>query len=383
MEFAAFLRSEGLNTYRRADILQWTSEVTAVRSYLDEIDFDKIQQRFDAFWHREILDRPMVAIHAPRKQRKAPDFPVPDTIEAKWTDIEYILNRLELRFENTLYLGDAIPSFWPNIGPDSFTAYLGGELTFKDENTSWVRPFVEDISDYYPVFDRQNKWWRFMSDLMDAACDVAEGNFLVGIPDLHGGGDSLVAAFDAGKLALYLYDKPDEVKRVMKTLKDIYIEVYDAYYEKTSAVQEGSITWIPAYSRGKFVALQNDFSGLVSPEMFKEFFLYEDVIALTMHLDNCIYHLDGPIALGNLDYLLDIETLDGIQWVPGAGAKPMREWVDVCSRILNAGKCLQISCPANDVEYLLSNLKHEGLLISTYCGSEEEAYNMLKMLHSL
>ncbi len=350
-----------------------------MRSYLEEIDFEKIKQRFDAFWQREIVDRPMIAITVPRKERKQADFPIPDTVEGKWMDIEYILKRIELRFENTLYFGDAVPSFWPNIGPDSFTAYLGGELTFKDERTSWVRPFVSDISEYHPVFDKNNRWWRFMCDLMDAACAVSEGNFLVGIPDLHGGGDSLVAALDASKLAMYLYDKPDEVKRVMKTLTDIYIEMYDLYYETTSQVQTGSITWIPAYSRGKYVALQNDFSGLISPEMFKEFFLYEDVIVLSQHLDDCIYHLDGPIALGNLDDLLEVETLNGIQWVPGAGAKPMREWVDVCSKVLNSGKCLQIGCASSSVEFLLSKLKHEGLFITTWCGTEEEARAMLDM----
>ena len=350
-----------------------------MRSYLDEVDLEKIKQRFDAFWQREIIDRPMVAIRAPRKERKQPDFPVPDTLEGKWTDIEYILKRMELSFENTLYLGDAIPSFWPNIGPDSFTAYLGGELTFKDEHTSWVRPFISDVSEYDPVFDRNSKWWRFICDLIDAACEVSEGNFLVGIPDLHGGGDSLVAALDASKLAVYLYDKPDEVKRVMKTLTETYIEIYNSYYEQISRVQEGSITWIPAYSRGKYVALQNDFSGLVSPKMFKEFFLHEDVVVLSQYLDNCIYHLDGPIALDKLDCLLEVESLDGIQWVPGAGAKPMREWVDVCSKVLDAGKCLQIGCGSSEVEFLLSKLKHEGLFITTYCSTEEEARRILSI----
>ena len=352
-----------------------------MRSYLDEIDFEKIKQRFDAFWQREIIDRPMVAITAPRKEKKQQDFPVPDTIEGKWTDIEYILKQAELSFENTLYLGDAIPSFWPNIGPDSFTAYLGGEVTFRDDRTSWVRPFISDISEYNPVFDRNSKWWRFMCDLIDAACEVSKGNFLVGIPDLHGGGDSLQAVIGANELALALYDKPEEVKRIMKTLTEIYIEVFDSYYERISRVQKGSTTWIRAYSRGKYSALQNDFSGLVSPEMAMEFFLYEDAVVLSEYLDNSIYHLDGPIALGNLDYLLEVESLDGIQWVPGAGAKPMREWVDVCSRVLDAGKCLQIGCGPNDVEFLLSKLKHDGLFITTHCSTEEQAYKLLDSLY--
>ncbi len=219
-----------------------------------------------------------------------------------------------------------------------------------------------------------------MSNLIDAVCEVSRDNFLIGIPDLHGGGDSLVAAIGASELAMALYDKPDEVNRLMRKLTDIYYEVFDAYYEKISRVQEGSITWIPAYSRGKYTALQNDFSGLVSPEMFNVFFLNYDVVELSQYMDNSIYHLDGSIALGNLDYLLEVEILDGIQWVPGAGAKPMSEWIDVCARILNSGKCLQIHCGFNEVEFLLSKLKHEGLFICTSCSTKDAAYHLLKSI---
>jgi len=193
-----------------------------------------------------------------------------------------------------------------------------------------------------------------MNQLMDAVCEVARGNFLVGIPDMHGGGDSLVAARGASELALDVYDKPEEIKRIMKKLTKIYNEIFNLYYEKISKIQEGSITWIPAYSRGKYVALQNDFSGLVSPKMFEEFFLYE-IKEFSEYLDNC--------ALGNLDYLLAIDSLDGIQWVPGAGVKPMREWVDVCSKVLNSGKCLQIFCEPDEVDFLLFKLKHKGLFL--------------------
>ncbi len=274
-------------------------------------------------------------------------------------------------------MGDAIPFYWPNIGPDSFTAYLGGDLTFKDESTSWIKPFVNDLSEYDPVFNKNNKWWRFINELIDAVYEIAKGNFLVGIPDMHGGADSLVAARGANKLMLDLYDEPGEVKRITKKLTGIYYEVFNCYYEKISRVQEGSITWVPAYSRKKYVALQNDFSGLISPKMFEELFLYE-IRELSGCLDNSIYHLDGPCALGNLDSLLATDSLDGIQWIPGAGAKPMKEWVNICSKVLNSRKCLHICCQPDEVNFLFSKLKHEGLFLSTHCNTEDEAYKLLK-----
>ena len=57
----------------------------------------------------------------------------------------------------------------------------------------------------------------------------------------------------------------------------------------------------------------------------------------------------------------------------------MSEWLDVCRKILDADKCLQISCAPEEVDFLLSNLKHEGLFISTHCRTEKEAYDVLKI----
>ncbi len=351
-----------------------------MRSYLEEVDSEAIEERFDAFWDREILDRPLICITAPRKNQRKLEFPVPKCLEDRWTNVEYVLKKMELYLENTGFLGDAIPWYWPNLGPNHFTACIGGDLVFRDESTSWVEPFIEDLSEFDPELDEKSKWWRIMDDLLDAMCELAEGNFLVGIPDLHYGGDSLSAALGPQDLVRCFFQEPDRVKRLIKTLTDLCIEMFDSYYGKISRVQEGSITWIPAYSRGRYFALQDDFSGFLSPDMFREFIVEQEVERISRYLDNSIFHLDGPLALGNLDILLDVDSLDGIQWVPGAGAEPMSRWVEVCSTILDAGKCLQISCEPHEVGFLLSRLKHEGLLLATHCNSEREARSLLKMV---
>jgi 5-methyltetrahydrofolate--homocysteine methyltransferase len=346
---------------------------------LERIDMEAVRSRFDAFWKREVPGRPLVAITCPAGDPTPRDFPVPDTLEDRWTDVEYQCDVACHRAENTVFLGEAFPMFLPNIGPDSFTAYLGGDLRFLDDATSWVEPFVEDLAEFTPCFDPTNGWWRYMCGLVDALCERAPGRFLVGVPDLHGGGDALAAMRHPDRLALDLFDKPDEIKRVMPLLTDIYRQVFDDYSTRIGRVQSGSTTWLPALSRGRYTALQNDFSGLISPAMFDEFFL-DEVRQLALHMDNSLYHLDGPSALGNLPLLLGIDELDGIQWVPGAGARPMSEWTDVCRTVLTAGKCLNIQAPAPEVPFLLANLPHEGLFICTWCGSESEGRRLLALV---
>lgn len=344
---------------------------------LDEIAFGAIKERYDAFWRREVPGRPLVSIACPRADPEPRSFPVPDTPQGRWTDIRYQCDRARYQARNTVWLGDAFPMFLPNIGPDSFSAYLGAELDFLDDATSWVRPFVEDLAEYDPVLDPANRWWRYMCDLLDALCESCGGDYVIGIPDLHGGGDSLAAVRHPDRLALDLFDRPGEVTRLMATLARIYRQVFDDYIARLGRVQDGSSTWLTAYSRGTYTALQNDFSGLVSPDMFVEFFLPE-IVELAGYLDNSIYHLDGPSALGNLPHLLGVDALDGIQWVPGAGAKPMTEWIGVCREVLEAGKCLHVSAPADEVPLLLEQLPHEGLAVCTWCGDAARGRGLLE-----
>jgi 5-methyltetrahydrofolate--homocysteine methyltransferase len=338
---------------------------------LEQIDMEAVRQRFDIYWRRETPEVPLVAITCPRDEQTSRDFDVPPTVDERWTNIEYQCRRALWQARNTYYLGAAFPMAMPNIGPDSFTAYLGGRLEFVDDGTTWIRPFVDDLDEFEPTLDPENHWWRHMGKLIDAMCKAAPGNFMVGVPDLHGGGDSLSAARHPDKLALDLYDKPESVRRVMRRLTDIYKDVLSDYNARIGRVQKGSTTWLRAYSRGTFTALQNDFSGLVSPDMFAEFFL-DEIRELAAELDNSIYHLDGPSALGNLPLLLQVEELDGIQWVPGAGAPPMSEWAHVCRQILEGGKCCFIGCGAEHLDGLLSALPHEGLYIGTGCSTEKD-----------
>ncbi len=348
---------------------------------LAHLDLGALLERFDAFWARRTPEEPLLAVTAPRDEAPPRDFAVPDTLRERWMNVQYHVDNALWQSRRTAYYGAAFPMQMPNIGPDSFAAYLGGELQFVNDYTTWIHPFVDELQSWEPEFVRENRWWRLMCEIIDAMCAAAPGHFIVGIPDMHGGADALSAARHPDRLALDLYDSPDDVSRLMRTLTRIYKEVFDEYYARISAIQECHSTWIRALSRGRYVALQNDFSGLISPAMFEDFFL-EEVRQLAAYLDNSIYHLDGPSALGNLPLLLQIQELDGIQWVQGAGGGPMSEWVDVCLQVLEGGKCLQIHCRADEVTFLLNRLPHEGLLLITGCDSESAALKLLRAVRA-
>jgi len=117
---------------------------------------------------------------------------------------------------------------------------------------------------------------------------------------------------------------------------------------------------------------------MISPKIFRDFFL-RHLERQTNFLDYSIYHLDGPGAIKHLDALLELPRLHAIQWVPGAGAPPMREWIPLLKRIQEAGKGLVLDITPEDVKPLLSQLDKRGLCLRTWCSSLEEGEELLRM----
>jgi hypothetical protein len=76
-----------------------------------------------------------------------------------------------------------------------------------------------------------------------------------------------------------------------------------------------------------------------------------------------IFHLDGPDMIRHLDLLMEIEEIDAIQWVQGAGAGPVSDWMDVMKRIQKGGKALYVYADPGEAEKLLRELDPAGLMM--------------------
>ncbi len=88
--------------------------------------------------------------------------------------------------------------------------------------------------------------------------------------------------------------------------------------------------------------LQCDFCYMIGPDMFDEF-VKPELQATADKLVNAFYHLDGQGQLAHLDSLLEIDSIKGIQWVPGVGAPDPAHWPEVYEKITAAGKKIHIA----------------------------------------
>ncbi|MBN2302344.1 MAG: hypothetical protein JXN60_07515 [Lentisphaerae bacterium] len=344
-------------------------------------DFEEAIPRLEAFWRGEFIDRPCMDITAPKG--KPFHGHVPDTIEQRWTDQNYIIENAEAKMESTYFAGEAVPIFRPNLGPDLFSALLGGTICYNSERTSWVAPFLD--WNHLPSFeiDENSFEWQWHIKLYDRLKERSPDRYFVTVPDCHSGGDALLAMRGGTDLCMDIYDHPEEIKTVMKYLEKALVRFNEAFQKKVKETgQNGHVTsWLRTWSPVFATPVQLDLLALISPAMFEEFFLNE--VKLQCHVaENTIFHLDGPDAIKHLPIICEL-PVNAVQWVPGAGQKPMIAWLDLLKEIQSYGKGLHLSCHKDEVEVLVSELSSNGLYICTSADSPEEADELLKTARSL
>jgi len=346
-------------------------------------DYAEAKARIDAFWQREIIDRPIVQFHVAKSREEQVELPVSRhaTTAERWMDAQFQAELALARLSNAEYLGETLPIAYPNLGPEIFSSFYGCPINFGDYGTSWTEPIIEDWSQAEPIaLDENSPYLLKLEEMTDAYLAVAEDKFIVGMTDWHPGGDWLAGLRDPQNLAMDMIMYPEEVKAALEIAEKDYFRLYDRYYAKLREAGHPITSWLTLISDGKYYIPSNDFSAMVSPAMYDEFFL-PGIRRECQFLDASIYHLDGPGALRHLDSILSIPELNAVQWVFGAGNEGYHRWVDVYHRIQSAGKGAQVICAYDEIPQVLETLQPEGLFLSVSGVPDREAgLDLLKRL---
>lgn len=342
-------------------------------------DWERRLARQDAFWSCAIIDRPVVIMTLPKP---APECPWPKektyaSMRERWFDTERVVDSALAAASNMDFLGDALPTAWPNLGPEVFSAFFGMEMEYTMD-TSWGIPNLKDwaAADQL-VLSKDNPYWKKLLEMTDALLEAGRGRYYVGISDIHPGGDALAAFRDPEQLNLDLLESPADVKRLLARINAVYFDVFDFYHEKLGAVGQAVTSWPGIVSSKKWYVPSNDFSCMISKEMFDEMFL-PGIAEECRHMEASIYHLDGPSALRHLDSLLDIKELNAIQWVYGAGRGIASDWLPVYQKCQAAGKGIQLGIGLDELDGIISNLRPEGVWMSVQVRDRQEAETVLK-----
>jgi len=342
-------------------------------------DAEQALDRMEAWWHGAILDRATIQLTAPKENRR----PLPSKHHAsyceRWMDVEYQVACADINAANTYWAGDALPSYMPNLGPEILTACYGAELNFTD-STSWSEPILHDWADIAKLkVKTDNTYLRCILDMTRLTTEVGRGKFVTGLTDIHPGADLAASFRDPQQLCVDIISEPGHVMALLEHIGKSFFEFYELNDSIIKASgQTISTSWLPLFvNNQRYYIPSNDFSIMISNEMFCEFFLPELLDEISW-LDRSIYHLDGPGALRHLQTLLDIPKLDAIQYVYGDGAKPASRWIGVYQRIQDAGKKLHIAVMPEEIDFFMANLHPEGVMMHTSVATADEADAVLR-----
>jgi hypothetical protein len=336
-------------------------------------DAEEAMGRHEAWWHGQVIDRPPVWITAP-SGADGPPYPkkTHESFRDRWFDTEYILDMVEAGLSRTAFLGDALPTWWPNLGPEVYSAFLGCPLEYTNE-TSWAVPILEDWSGLDDIeFDPENEYFLKIKEMTEAGLERAEGRFLVGYTDLHPGADGACAFRDPQQLCFDLVESPDMVRELLRRVQEPFEGVFDSFARRLQEAGHPVFSWLPVTGAGRVHIPSNDFSCMVSPQMMREFFIDLTIQECRM-ADRTVYHLDGRDAIKHLDLLLEIPELDAIQPTIGAGDVLDEAWMDVMRRTRAAGKSVHLGGTWDTISQVIREFEPEGFFFSTGAGSVEDA----------
>jgi len=362
-------------------------------------DWDLAKKRMLAFWNHEIIDRCCVGVHAARKTSKLPPFPEQqwgpwtgglellddddyESIKKWWVDPEQNYNRMITWFENTYFGGEAIPCTYVNWGAMVMAGFYGSKVVFGKKSV-WYPKAIESWDNWEWKFDPEtSEHWQEIQAIVDYLLEKCDGRYFIGTPELGNGGDLLSLLRGMDDLALDLILNPDAVKKGIDVLSDTWVELMEQVHLQTNEANDdgGVLAWMGLWAPGRIDQLACDFSTVISPAMFKEFFVPE-IEKMGNWCEYGTYHLDGPAAMKSThDILLTIDQIDTIQFTPGVGSPPTYspQYIPRYRKTLESGKNLYLLVKPQDIEPILAELPPEGLYLRTDVDTEEEANDLLK-----
>jgi len=345
--------------------------------------WDRIKEDAAAWWDGD-LKRPLIVASSPGDPgRDEPTLRKRHFISFYDLSIPAsdVVDRIDYDLSCRDYVGDGFPYVFTNFGPGVIASFVGADLVNTEEtNTVWFHYGEDrtpaDLSFVYPA--EESVWCKRVKEFCKAADERWNGSVQVSMPDLGGNLDIISSFRPSEKLLFDLYDFPEEIKRLIWEAHDLWWKYYGEL-DEILATNPGRSAWAGIFSKETHYMLQCDFCYMIGPDMFDEF-VKPELRECCRKLDHSFYHLDGPGQLAHLDSLLEIEELDGVQWIPGDGQPDMKHWAEVYRKIRDAGKKIQLFQGLDTLDTVAEQLgSAEGIVhICEDDVTEQEVRDMLQ-----
>ena len=338
----------------------WTEELEK------KPDFDRCLKRIYAWYNQEVIDRAPIRFSAHNAEYggsvELPGYSWKN-LKERWWHTDYQLELFEYKLAHSTFNAETFPVFWPNLGPEVFTAFYGVELEYK-EVTAYSIPTIERWEQIDDIrIDFKNPYFLKLEEMKNEALKRCEGKYMVGYTDIHAGIDCAAAFRDPQQFCIDLILEPELAKKLVDISSRDFYAVYNHFDTILKAHNQLSVTWMGIPSFGKLHIPGCDFASMLSPEDFDTFVLpslKKEVAGMTQN----IFHVDGKGVARHLDKILALPEVNAIQWVQGMGHDtPIMQWVPLIRKVQAAGKSLVIDLQISELDSFMQAVRPEGILL--------------------
>ena len=346
-------------------------------------DIDIVRKRLYAFWDREMIDRALISVIAPKERGKNISMfqnsrdlsDKPEELRKYWEDPETIYKNNMERLENTFLGGETLPVIFQNYGTSGHCNYYGAVPEYGND-TIWFNPVWEDLSEAAERYTEESL--KKHLEITAYLTEHGKDKYFVGMPDSCGTLDALGHLYGTENVLMDMISDPEEVKEAVHIVNQGWRKTNELFYQMTKDLNGGGAhAWMHLLAPGRLGQMQCDMSVMFSKELYGEIVVPELKEQMEW-LEYPVYHFDGVEQEKHLDHLLMFEKLKAFQWTHVAGQPSASHFLPILKRIQEAGKGLIIMAPASDVPILLENLSGKGLYIHTETEDMETAKEIVK-----
>jgi len=294
------------------------------------------------------------------------------TARQRWLDVEFQARVFVDSLDETQFLGETFPVFWPNLSAVVYNLFLGQDAVF-DDVTAWTHPCVDDLANLPDLRVRwENEYFLAVEALTRRALDVAEGEFLVGYTDMYAGIDCTMGLRGMERMCIDLVTQPEQIKRLIDLAFAEYPQVYRHFDDVLKAHGQPSVTWMNLPSFETFNVLACDFATNIGTKHFDEFCM--PVIRREAELfRHNVFHMDGPGVARHVDSILTLPNLAAVQWVQGYGVDaPIMQWAPLIEKIQRTGKSVIVDLRLDEIDDFAKAVDPRGIMLWVPSDPEDQ-----------
>lgn len=342
-------------------------------------DYEECVNRIEAWFAGEILDRVPIRFHRHNAEYEVIHQSNHQTLEDRWMDAEYQVDCFKAEIQGHRFNAETFPMFCPNLGPNVYAAFHGGEMEFG-ETTSWYHEIIQDYERDLPLlqFSKENKYYKKILELTHVALEKCQGDYLVGYTDLHPGMDCALAWRGVNNLCMDLVMDPENTKKLMDLSTAHFLEVYNEYDTILKEHNMPSGTWMNIPVNGRMHIPSADFSFMISPADYIKWglpILEQEVKTMTHN----VYHVDGKGVANHIDAILSVPEIQCIQWVQGMGDDyPIMQHLDFIRYVQSRKKSIIVDLAKEDLDEYMEVMSPDHTFLWIATNFEEEEYDIMK-----